>query len=90
VSQACAQSWFDWFEDFVVKGNCTEDKEKKGTLSFLSPNRQATVASIKLENLGIFRLSEDTAKANSDQIKRVTAELYCERMHFVPPGGGAK
>jgi phage tail-like protein len=87
LSQSHAQSWFDWFEDFVVKGNCSEDKEKTGTIFFLAPNFKDTVASIELQNLGIFKLSEDPVEAHSEQIKRVTAELYCERMKFHPPGG---
>ena len=87
LSQASSQPWFDWFEDFVIKGNCSEDKEKTGTIFFLSPNRKETLASIELQNLGIFRLSEDAAEAQSEQIKRVTAELYCERMKFHPPSG---
>jgi len=90
LSQVSAQGWFDWFEDFAIKGNCTEEKEKTGTLSFLSPNRQEVLASIELQNLGIFRLSEDAMKSNSDQIKRVTAELYCEKMKFHPPKAAAK
>ena len=85
-SETSAQSWRDWFEDFVVKGNSGEDKEKNGTLTFLSPNRQDKLASINLFNLGIFRLA-DATPGGADAIHRVSAELYCERMQFVPGSG---
>ena len=83
---ASAQSWRDWFEDFVVKGNSGQEKEKNGTLTFLSPNRKDTLATINLFNLGIFKLV-DATPAGADAIHRITAELYCERMQFVPGGG---
>jgi hypothetical protein len=54
-SETSAQSWRDWFEDFVVKGNS-------------------------------FRLV-DATPGGADAIHRITAELYCERMQFVPGGG---
>jgi hypothetical protein len=39
-------------------------------------------------NLGIFKLAPEKQEANSDQIRRVVAELYCERMELhIPPGG---
>jgi len=82
LSEASAQKWNDWFEDFVVKGNCGEDKEKSGTLTFLTPNLKTAVGSVKFEHLGIFKLSPEPASANSERIRRVTAELYCERMIF--------
>jgi hypothetical protein len=82
MSEVTAQSWYDWHEDFVVKGNNSEDKEKNGVLTFLSPNRQTALAEVKFFNLGIFKISTDKAEANADQIKRVYAELYCEKMEF--------
>ena len=90
MPQASAEKWFEWFEDFVVRGNSTQDKEKNGTLTFLSPDRKTALAQIKLQQLGIFRISEDAATAAADTIHRVVAELYCEKMQFVPPKTGAK
>jgi len=46
------------------------------------------LAAVKLYNLGIFRIASDKAEATKDQIKRVTADLYCERMELeFPPSG---
>ena len=35
-----------------------------------------------MSNLGIFSLALDARDASSDEISRVTAELYCEQMKF--------
>jgi hypothetical protein len=81
-SEVTAQPWIDYFNDFVIKGNCTEDKEKSGALVFLSSNRETELARINFFNCGIFKLSHDKAEANDDKVKRMTAEFYCERMEF--------
>ncbi|MCL5102624.1 MAG: phage tail protein [Armatimonadetes bacterium] len=88
MSEVGAQSWYDWHKDFVIKGENDEGREKHGTLTFLSPNRQDELAQIEFFNLGIFRICPEKAEANSDQIRRVTAELYCERMVFKYIGKG--
>lgn len=82
LSEAGAQTWVDWHEDFVIKGNNGESQEKKGSLILLSENLQNELARINFFNLGIFKLTMDQGDANDDAIKRVTAGLYCERMEF--------
>ena len=82
LAETAAQTWMDWFEDFVVKGNHGEKNEKTGALVFLSPNRQTELGRVNFFNLGIFKLASAKGNANEDQIRRVTAHLYCERMEF--------
>jgi phage tail-like protein len=82
LSQVSADPWFAWFDDFVIKGNNGDGKEKNGTITFLNPSRSAPLGTVKLFNLGIFRISEDAATASSETIHRVIAELYCERMEL--------
>ncbi len=82
LSEVSAQSWIDWHEDFVIKGNNGEAQEKSGSLTFLSPNQKMEMATIKFSNLGIFKLGPEKSEAHGEQIKRMTAELYCERMEF--------
>ncbi|HTO96111.1 MAG TPA: hypothetical protein VMK66_03620 [Myxococcales bacterium] len=91
-AQTTAQPWLDWFEDFVIKGNSSEEKEKNGTLTFLAPNLKDELGTIVFHKLGIFRISEDPAASNTEKIHRMTAELYCESMEFHVPakGGGGK
>jgi hypothetical protein len=84
MAEVDAQSWIDWHHDFVIVGNNDETKEKGGSLMFLAPNQDKgkPLCTINFFNLGIFKIVPDKAEANADQIKRVTAELYCERMEF--------
>ncbi|MBI3857961.1 MAG: phage tail protein [Planctomycetes bacterium] len=95
LSSVAAQTWYDWHEDFVIKGNNDETKEKNGTLEFLSPNGQDVLARIYFFNLGIFYVGPDRKKPScdcdcckndaakaKDDVKSFTAELYCERMQF--------
>jgi len=82
MSEVASQTWWDWHEDFVIKGNNDEGREKGGTIEFLSPNRQDVLLTIKFFNLGIFKMGSDKMDANADAIKRCSAELYCERMEF--------
>lgn len=82
MAEVAAQSFIDWHENFVIKGNNDASKEKKGSLTFLSPNRQTELAKIEFSNIGIFRIQPDKAQASTDQIKRLTVELYVEQMTF--------
>ncbi len=86
LAESTAQSWLDWHESFVVKGNNDESFEKNGTLTLLALNRKDVLAQIKFYNMGIFRVDTDRAEGNADQMKRVQVELYVERMEFLPGG----
>ncbi len=88
LAEAAAQSWLDWFEDFVVKGNNDESKEKNGSISLLAADLTEELMRIDFFNVGIFSIGPDKAEANADQIATVTAHLYCERMAL--QFGGAK
>ncbi len=83
LPESVAQSWFDWHEDFVIKGNCGDDKEKNGALTFLAPTLKDEMARVDFYHLGIFRISADKPEPQASQIAQVVAELYCERMEFV-------
>jgi phage tail-like protein len=84
LAESAASTWTAWHEDFVIKGNNDESHEKGGTLTFLAPNQKDVLATIRLYNMGIFRLQPEKAEAGGEQIKRLQAELYVERMEFVP------
>lgn len=88
LAETSAQSWLDWFEDFVINGNSGQSDEKNGSLTFLASNLKDELGTINFFNLGIFKLAPEKAESNSDSIRRLKAELYCERMELhIPPGG---
>jgi hypothetical protein len=80
LPESKAKSWIDWHEDFVIKGNCGQDQEKTGTLTFLAPNFKQELAQIDFFNLGIFSFTPDNVEARNEQIRRVKFEMYCESL----------
>ena len=87
LAESSAQTWRDWFDDFVVKGNSGDQQEKSGALVFLDPARKTELGRVNFANVGIFALRR-TAGAG-DQLPRVVADLYCEKMELkiASPGG---
>jgi hypothetical protein len=77
-----AQSWENWHEDFVVKGNNSADKERNGAIVYLDAMRTAELGRVNLSNCGIFRLTSEKLEAGSEHVRRLVADLYCERMDF--------
>jgi phage tail-like protein len=82
LAESAAATWIDWFDDFVVKGNHGDEREKNGSLIFLSPTLQAELGRVNFFNLGIFKIASAKADAADERIHRVTAQLYCERMEL--------
>jgi tail tube protein gp19 len=87
LPESQAQSFFDWHEEFVIKGNSGAEEEKDGKLEYLAPNLADVLFTIEFHNLGIFKLAPEKGEAGGDQIQRVTAEMYCEQMTFTPGKG---
>ena len=63
------------------------DKEKNGSLVYLTPDLKTELFRLELSHLGIFRLHEDSGEAGSEQIHRVEAQMYCEQMELQSHGG---
>jgi len=80
IPATSAKSWQDWFEDFVIKGNNGDDREKKGKLTLLAANLRDELAHIDFFNLGIFSLGPESGATGN-----LIAEVYCERMEFHVP-----
>ena len=87
LSMVGADSWFDWYQDFVLNGNNGPAAERNGSISLLAPSLVDELARVDLKGLGIYRLTTDKDEdAPQDQITRLTAHLYCEQMTLVPGG----
>jgi hypothetical protein len=84
LAATSAQTWVDWFEDFVLAGSSSDANEKNGTLHFLAPSLKAELGQVRFFNLGIFKLGAEAAQPTAT--KRLVAQLYCERMELsIPP-----
>ena len=82
LPEANADSWFQWLEEFVVKGNNGQDAERGGKLAYLATDGTA-LFTLGFRNLGIFKLTPDKVEAGSDNLRRsVSASLYCEQITF--------
>jgi hypothetical protein len=86
LPEAAAQTWIDWHDSLVIRGNSSD--ERNGSLVFLSQN-MTELRRIDFFNLGIFKIAPEKYEADSGTIRRVTAELYCERMELLTGNGTA-
>jgi T4-like virus tail tube protein gp19 len=82
LAESSAQSFFDWFEDFVIDGNNSQEEEKGGMLEYLTPDLKDVLFTLTFKNLGIFSLAPEKAEASADEIRRVKVEMYCESVLF--------
>ncbi|MEO7415026.1 MAG: hypothetical protein ABIZ81_16925 [Opitutaceae bacterium] len=77
--EAQAADWKTWADNFIVTGNNGDPQEKTGTLeirdALLNP-----VLSLQFSNVGIARLRRNNPEAGSEQLRRLEAELYYERL----------
>lgn len=80
LTEADAKAFYEWHEDFVIRGNCHEENEKTGSLVYLDHTRQKTLCEISFSNIGIFNVTADPVSNNDDKIRRVKVECYLERM----------
>jgi phage tail-like protein len=89
ISEVDADAWYDWHESFVIQGNNGTEAEKGGRLEFLSPNLKEVLFSLQFSGLGIFKLAPEKSEAGAEQIRRVKAELYVERISLSLPVASA-
>lgn len=85
IAEASADSWKRWAAQTLPGSGAAADAklkpERNGKLELLSPTQQV-VLTVNFEGLGVVQLANDMAESNADQIKRVTAELYVEKITF--------
>ena len=84
LPESGGKTWLDWYDDFVVKGNSADGKEKSGQLSFFDLNR-GLVVRVKFANLGICRIGQIGGSAVGGSSPKLLAELYCEGMELELP-----
>lgn len=82
VSMNDIEKWASWHKSFLIDGNCGEDAELTGSITFLGPDLKEELARIDLMNVGIISLQEAQSEANKEEIARFEVELYVEQMKF--------
>jgi hypothetical protein len=86
-SEHTAKDWYNWHKEFVIDGKNTQDKEKTGTLEYLTEDLGTALFKLDFHGLGIFKLTPDKVEAGGEGIRRVKAEMYCEEIKFNFAGG---
>jgi len=85
-AEAYADELYAWHEEFVIKGNNDNSKEKTGMLQYLASDTKTALFTLEFQGLGIFKLTPEKVEAHSENIRRVKAELYCEQIKFKAEG----
>ena len=87
VPEQDAGPYYDWLDDFVVKGNNGADRERSGTLQFLGADFKQVLFEVGFEGVGITRITRDggAGAGKEGTIPRVRIELYVERLKLTPP-----
>lgn len=80
ISMADIDEWAKWHYDFVVMGNCSDDREKSAALTFLAPDLKEELCTIDFSHVGIISLEQAAVEANKEEVARFTVELYAEEM----------
>lgn len=80
LPESYAKNLYDWFQDFVIKGNSGADREKNGALEFMGPN-MTTLFTLDFSHLGIYKMTEPKNLPGAE-IRKVTANMYCEGITF--------
>jgi hypothetical protein len=78
--ESSAQTWFDWFDSFVVQGNSGQEQERNGTLTLYTADLKTPLATVSFSHLGIFELEPTDDGTMSSTSRKLTAQLYCEQM----------
>ena len=82
MAESHSKDLWDWHKSFVIDGKNSQEHEKTATLEFLTPNLKTVLVTLTFYNLGIFKIIPDKLDASAEGIRRVKAEMYCEKINF--------
>jgi hypothetical protein len=81
-----AGPYYDWLDDFVVRGNSGAANERAGTLQMLGPDMKQVLFEVGFEGVGISRITREPVGAGKEGVAQVRVELYVERAKLSTPG----
>jgi hypothetical protein len=85
LDRTSADTWQDWFQGLVDRGENGQQGTKAGTIEYLAVNGTEVLWRLDLEGLGIRALRSDRLISNTDSIPRLQAEVYCEGVRYSGP-----
>ncbi len=71
-----------WYDDFVIKGNNSQTKERNATIEYYSRSRNTVLFSILLKHVGIYKLSKTPKKQFGYKLanNEIIASFYAEEI----------
>jgi hypothetical protein len=81
IGEAAAEGWWEWHDDFLIKGNNGPDRARQGTLELLSADRNSAVLTLTFGGLGLVSLAPAAIGA-ADALPFLRAEMYCEQINL--------
>ena len=82
VAAADADPVLAWEQDFLIAGNDGDDRERSGTLHYLTPDLSKDIFTLTFGHLGVFRLSPSPVDSSTETIETLEVGLYCEQIDF--------
>ena len=71
-----------WEHDFLIAGNDGDDRERSGTLQYLTPDLSKAIFTLTFSHLGVFRVGPSPVDSSQDSIQTLDVGLYCEQIDF--------
>jgi|SRR5579883_798366 len=78
VPETYAKPWFDWWQEFVGRGNHVQKNERTGSIAYLDSTLAQTLLTLHLYGVGITSIGFDKHEADADGIRTVKVDLYVE------------
>jgi len=84
IDPASSATWSAWEDDFVIKGNNGDDKERSGSLIFFD-TQDVELMRLAFDHVGIFKMTPEHGSAAGDcklcpDIASIKVELYSENV----------
>lgn len=82
MPEAASGGLIEWHQDFVLSGNSSDAKERKGSITLLAPDLRTPLLTIGLDHLGIYSLDYGLGGSGGDSRPTFKAGLYVEGISF--------
>jgi hypothetical protein len=78
IDRVTEASWVQYYEDFVIKGNCGQSNMVNATLEYKTQNLEKTLATIEMTGMSPFELKHADVEAQKDAVGELTIKFKVE------------
>lgn len=79
IADSASEQLWKWRANMIASGG---EDTRNGTVTWLGPDLTTVIGTLDLGNLGVIRVAHESDEPNSDGIRRVKCEMYCEEVKF--------